>query len=145
MLRKHKEDPDEDDDSSSEDELFPGSKVKKEKKEEEQAKRGTKRPSSSSANNEPNKKPKVDVVGILGISEKDFEIQVRDAILVRGKVSTGELVAKFKTKIKGSEEVKGLFTAIIKRIGVPIKEDGVTYIMLKEDATTVVKGAGKRN
>ena len=92
---------------------------------------------------------KVDVeaaIGITGTSillpfqnstyfvlEKDFENQIRDAILVRGKMSTKELINKFKPIIKKSPEAKDVFTSIVKRIGVSHKEDGQTYLVLKDD------------
>jgi len=81
----------------------------------------------------PSKKVKIDVEAAIGMPEKEFEAQLRGAILVRGKMSTKDLIAKFKPVLKKSNEAKDVFTSIIKRIGITMKEEGVTYIGLKDD------------
>jgi len=133
LLKRHADDNEDYISSDDEEEDLPGAiKVKKEKKEKDhEEKKPSKR--KTSGGEPPSKKVKIDVEAAIGMPEKEFEAQLRGAILVRGKMSTKDLIAKFKPVLKKSNEAKDVFTSIIKRIGITMKEEGVTYIGLKDD------------
>jgi len=132
LLKRHADDNEDNISSDDEDEMPGAIKVKKEIKEKDtEDKKPSKRKTSGG---EPaSKKVKIDVEAAIGMPEREFEAQLRGAILVRGKMSTKDLIAKFKPVLKKSDEAKTVFTSIIKRIGITMKEEGVTYVGLKDD------------
>jgi len=54
---------------------------------------------------------------------------MRQYLLVRGKIPLLELIKKFKTALSKS---KDQFAAVVKRVANSSKEDGETYVTLKE-------------
>jgi hypothetical protein len=60
----------------------------------------------------------------------ELETQIRQFLLVRGKVRTRDLLKKFKNIVKSNQS---LFSEILKRIAVTITEEGNTFLILKED------------
>eukprot|EP00029_Vermamoeba_vermiformis_P006752 TRINITY_DN2727_c0_g1_i1.p1 TRINITY_DN2727_c0_g1~~TRINITY_DN2727_c0_g1_i1.p1 ORF type:complete len:416 (-),score=118.20 TRINITY_DN2727_c0_g1_i1:44-1147(-) len=62
-------------------------------------------------------------------ADKELEDEMRQYLLVRGKIPLLELVKKFKTALSKS---KDQFAAAVKKVANSSKEDGETYVTLKE-------------
>jgi len=126
------EEEDIDSESDSEDELLAlfNVPVKKDKVEED-GKSSTKLKTISTFQQA--KKVKIDVEAAIGMPEAELEHQLRDILLTRGKLTTKQLVAHFRSILGKSPDAKQVFTSIIRRIASTKKDDGVTYVGLKDD------------
>jgi len=125
--------------SDDEDKEFAGVEELLDKKQKE-TKTGEKRPNESQGSSNP-KKARTDGANGGGnggaggatsvISEKEFEKQVREFLTLQPKVSLSKLITKFRSTI--SSIGKPAFKQLLKRIAEAKKEDGQTFIVLKDD------------